>query len=259
MSRIVIFANERVGKICVETLINLGKNIVGVLTSDDSLKPQIADFVSFDDLRDKVMVEKIYQSNHGETVKLVKKFAPDLILAFSWSQVIPKGVLEIPSLGCVVLHYYLLPARRGGAPLFWAINDGLTETGISLYYMDEGIDTGDVIDQRAFSIGTYDTIKDLLDRIIRLAPLLLSKNIDLIEQRTAPRVMQNELYSSTTERRYPRDSWIDWDKSLPELYNFIRALSPPYPSAFALLDSRELVIEYASLKGSKLVITGYIK
>jgi methionyl-tRNA formyltransferase len=203
---------------------------------------------------------KIKRSRSPEVIEQIRALRPDLIIVVSWSQIIPKEVLDCAPLGCVGIHYSLLPARRGGAPLNWALIDGLTESGITLFYYDEGIDTGDIIGQRAFPITRDDTVKTLLDKIIRLAPDLLAEYLPRIKDGTAPRIKQREEEATYTKRRRPEDSEIPWDRLSDEgLYNFIRALVPPYPSAFTYLGNRKLTFTAARLVDGKLRVEGTIE
>jgi methionyl-tRNA formyltransferase len=238
----------------------MGRNIVGVFTAHDDLGPHIADFVPFPSLD--VPLHRITSSRSPETVAAVKELKPDLIVVISWSQIIPAAIIDTPVLGCVGIHYSLLPARRGGAPLSWAIIDGLSESGITLFYLDDGVDAGDIIAQRRFQIGPRDTVADLLDKVVGLAPGLLAEYEPALEQGTAPRVKQDESLASYTTRRTPADGEIDWSRSLTEIDRFIRAQAPPYPCAFTGLGSeRRLVVEFARLDeaGERLHITGYVE
>jgi len=257
--RIVYIGAERVGLACLKELIRLKKNVVAVFTADDSLKSKIADFIPFDGATGEIPLIKIKSTKSAETIKKIKEFNPELIFVISWSQIIPKEILDIPPLGCIGIHYSLLPERRGGAPLNWAIIDGLTKSGITLFFMDEGIDTGDIIAQKEFEISEEDTVKTLLDKICILAPQLIKENIDSIEKGTAKRIKQDDTKATYTKRRRPQDGLIDWHKSLREIYNFIRALAPPYPCAFTFLGDKKLVITKVSIKDSRLHIEGYIE
>jgi methionyl-tRNA formyltransferase len=259
-ARIVFIGAERVGLACLERLLSMGRNVVGAFTAHDDLRPRIADFVCFPDLG--VPVYPVKSSKAPETVAAIKALRPDLIVVVSWSQIIPPEIIEAAPRGCVGIHYSLLPARRGGAPLNWAILDGLTESGITLYYIDEGIDSGDIVAQKSFPIDRRDTVKDLLDKVLSLAPELVAENVIALEQGTALRARQDESIASFTRPRTPRDGEIDWAKSLPELDRLIRALAPPYPCAFSPLGGgRRLVIESARLTDgdNQLNITGYIE
>jgi len=157
------------------------------------------------------------------------------------------------------LHYSLLPERRGGAPLNWALIDGLEESGITLFYMDQGIDTGDIIAQRKFPIKDKDVVNDLLEKIKRIAPSFVLEYFDMIIEGKTPRIKQDQEKASYTPRRTPKDSEIDFSWSLEKIYNFIRALSPPYPSAFFKSDNKKIVFTSAKmLKGKRLKVEGRI-
>jgi len=260
--RTIYIGAERVGLACLKRLVAMGEHPVGVITAHDDLRPSIADFVSFDDVVGSLGVPflKIKRSRDSETIDFIRGLSPDLILVVSWSQIIPKEVLDCAPLGCIGIHYSLLPARRGGAPLNWALIDGLTGSGITLFYYDEGVDTGDIIGQREFSITGDDTVKTLLDKIVLLAPDLLAEYLPRIKDGTAPRTKQREEEATYTKRRRPEDSEIPWDKLSDEgLYNFIRALVPPYPSAFTYLGNRKLTFTVARLVDGKLWVEGTIE
>jgi len=259
--RIVYIGAERVGLACLQRLIAQEKDIVAVFTADDRLQPRIADFVSFDGhlAAPNIPLVKITDSKDPNFMARVQAARPDLIVVISWSQILPPEIINAPLLGCVAIHYSMLPARRGGAPLNWALIDGLHETGITLYYMDAGIDTGDIILQKPLSIEREDTVKTLLDKVVVLAPETLSEGIDLIEKGQAPRIKQDETQASYTPRRRPADSLIDWSMSDEQIYNFIRALAPPYPCAFTYLDNRKLVIPHARFEQGKLWIEGFFE
>lgn len=261
MTRIVFIGAERVGLACLRQLVRMGKNVVGVFTAHDDLRPRIADFVSFHEFVEPLGIPyvRVTSTKSPAFVEQVRELRPDLIVVISWSQIIPGEVLALPPLGCVGIHYSLLPARRGGAPLNWALIDGLCETGIALLYLDEGIDTGDIIAQRKFPIARDDTVKTLLDKIVVLAPQLVADNIELLEQGQAPRQKQDERLASYTRRRRPEDSQINWSMSDEELYNFIRALAPPYPCAFTFVGRRKLIVPSANIKDGRLWIEGYLE
>ena len=130
----------------------------------------------------------------------------------------------------------------------------------SVFYMDTGIDTGDVIAQRKFSIGQEDTVNDLLEKITRIAPRLVLKYFDMIVEGRAPRVRQNNLKSSHTPRRRPKDSEINWLWDVKKIHRFIRALTYPYPSAFFQIRNKKITLISGKLmKNKKIMIEGYIE
>jgi len=217
--RIVYIGAERVGLVCLQKLMDLGKNVVAVLTADDSLEYKIADFVSFDENVEKIPLYKVVNTKDPETMLLIKNLKPDLIIVISWSQIIPKEILDYAPLGCIGIHYSLLPERRGGAPLNWAIIDGLRKSGITLFFYNEGVDTGDIIAQKEFEITDIDTPRELLDKICILAPEIIEENINSIENGTVLRIKQDERMATYTKSRKPEDGLIDWNKQIDEIYN----------------------------------------
>ena len=257
--RIIYIGAERVGLICLQKLIDLGKNVVAVLTADDSLEYKIADFVSFDENVGKIPLYKVVNTKDPETMLLIKNLKPDLIIVVSWSQIIPKEILDYTPLGCIGIHYSLLPERRGGAPLNWAIIDGLRKSGITLFFYNEGVDTGDIIAQKEFEITDIDTPRELLDKICILVPEIIEENINSIENGTVPRIKQDERMATYTKSRKPEDGLIDWNKQIDEIYNFIRAIAPPYQCAFTCLGDKKLAISKVTRKAGKLYIEGVIE
>lgn len=254
MSKIVFIGAERVGKACIQRLIDLKKDICAIFTADESLKEKIADFVSFDDIALKygIPLLKITNSKDSFLIEKINSFRPDLIVVISWFQILPKKVIQAAPRGCVHIHYSLLPKRRGGAPLFWAIFDGLEESGITLHYVDERIDSGDIIDQAIFKILPLDTCKTLLDKILILAPELLAKNIDEIESGKAMRYKQIESEATYTKLREPSESIINWKMNDEQICRFVRALAPPYPSAYTIVGNRRIVFTNAEFINGKL-------
>ncbi|MBI1952764.1 MAG: methionyl-tRNA formyltransferase [Candidatus Omnitrophica bacterium] len=259
--RVVYVGAERVGLACLEKLVELQREVVGVFTAHPDLRPQIADYTSFDSLVEPLGVPyfRIRSSDDPEFVRQVQALRPDLVLVISWSQRIPKEVISFPRLGCVGLHYSLLPSRRGGAPLFWALRDGLRESGITFFHLDERIDAGDIIARQRFEISRQDTCKTLLDKIVLQAPVLMAAVLSSIENGTAPRTPQDERLASVTPKRGPEESLLPEGLSLEEIYNFIRALAPPYPSAYALVGGHKLVMPSARFEGKRLWIEGYLE
>lgn len=259
--RIVYVGAERVGLACLRKLIELKKDVVAVFTYTDDLEPAVADYTPLDEAAREASIPliKIKNSKDPKTIGLIKSYQPDLILVISWSQIIPKEVINLAPKGCLGIHYSLLPERRGGAPLNWAIIDGLTRSGITLFFFDEGVDSGDIVAQKEFEITETDTPRELLDKICVLAPRIVEENIDAVEKGTVKRIKQDEAKAIYTPRRKPEDGLIDWGKSSREIYNFIRALAPPYPCAFTYLGDKKLIIPKATFEGDHLYIEGYIE
>ena len=174
-----------------------------------------------------------------EAVAEIRALAPDVIVVMAYGQILPRSVLEIPRIACLNLHASLLPRHRGAAPIQAAIVAGDSESGISVMYMDEGLDTGDVLLQRPLEIAADETGGSLHDRLAAIAPGALHEALAQLQAGTAARIPQDSsaaTYAPKLEREHGR---IDWQESAVLIERKIRAFNP-WPGAFAVLrDDRE--------------------
>jgi methionyl-tRNA formyltransferase len=174
-----------------------------------------------------------------EAVAEIRALAPDVIVVMAYGQILPRSVLEIPRIACLNLHASLLPRHRGAAPIQAAIVAGDSESGISVMYMDEGLDTGDVLLQRPLEIAADETGGSLHDRLSAIAPGALHEALAQLQAGTAARIPQDSsaaTYAPKLEREHGR---IDWQESAVLIERKIRAFNP-WPGAFAVLrDDRE--------------------
>jgi methionyl-tRNA formyltransferase len=174
-----------------------------------------------------------------EAVAEIRALAPDVIVVMAYGQILPRSVLEIPRFACLNLHASLLPRHRGAAPIQAAIVAGDSETGISVMYMDEGLDTGDVLLQRPLEIAADETGGSLHDRLAAIAPRALHEALAQLQAGTAARIPQDSsaaTYAPKLEREHGR---IDWQETAVLIERKIRAFNP-WPGAFAVLrDDRE--------------------
>jgi methionyl-tRNA formyltransferase len=181
-----------------------------------------------------------------ESVDAIRALKPDLIVVMAYGQILPREVLEIPTIACLNLHASLLPRWRGAAPIQTAIAAGDRETGITVMYMDEGLDTGDILLQRKIEIAPDETGASLHDKLAQIAQEALAEAILLLEEGKAPRLPQeNELatYAPKLEREHGR---IDWTESAAVIERKIRAFDP-WPGAFMGIDHRNLKIFAATI------------
>ena len=161
-----------------------------------------------------------------EGVEAVKNIAPDIIVTAAFGQILPKSILDIPPLGCINVHASLLPAYRGAAPIQWAIINGESRTGVTIMYMDPGLDTGDIISSVSIDIGERTTGGELYSELSALGAELLVKTLGDIESGAAVSIKQDESKSSYYPPLSKELGRIDWNKSAKEIYNLIRALDP---------------------------------
>ena len=177
----------------------------------------------------------------------IVKLKPDMIVTCAYGQIIPKVILDLPKYGCINVHASLLPKLRGGAPIHRAIINGEQKTGITIMYMDEHMDTGDIISYRDVLIDNNDTVGDLHDKLSIIGKELLLETIPKIINKTADRTAQNEDNATYAPIIKREDELIDFNKTSLEIYNQIRGLNP-FPVAYATLDGKIIKIYSSKIK-----------
>ncbi|NJN80577.1 MAG: methionyl-tRNA formyltransferase [Anaerolineales bacterium] len=159
-----------------------------------------------------------------------------------WYWVLKADVLNLVSHGWLGIHASLLPKYRGGAPLVWAIINGEAETGLSLFYFDEGMDTGDIVAQRKINIEFEDTIMNVLVKIQKESIEIVRENYPLLLAGNAQRLKQDHTQATYVALRRPSDGRINWNQPALKIYDFVRAQTHPYPGAFCYLDKKKLYV-----------------
>lgn len=173
----------------------------------------------------------------AEAVEQIRAWAPDAIVVMAYGQILPRSVLEIPRIACLNLHASLLPRHRGAAPIQAAIVAGDQETGITVMWMDEGLDTGDILLQSRIAISRDETGGSLHDRLGKIAPAALEKALSQLGHGTAPRAAQDSAAASYAPKLERGDGKIDWTESADVIERKIRAFNP-WPGAFTNLTAK---------------------
>ena len=181
-----------------------------------------------------------------EAVEQIRGLQPDVIVVMAYGQILPRAVLEIPRIACLNLHASLLPRWRGAAPIQAAIAAGDRETGITVIYMDEGLDTGDILLQRKIDIEPNDTGGSLHDRLGEIAPDALLESLRLLDEGSAPRAPQDNSRTTVAPKLNREDGRIDWSEPADVIERKIRAYDP-WPGAFTKIGDRNLKIFSASI------------
>src|SRR5438876_5135201 len=162
---------------------------------------------------------------------------PQAIIVMAYGQILPRGILETPRVACLNLHASLLPRHRGAAPIQAAIASGDPETGITVMYMDEGLDTGDILLQRKIDILPTETGGSLHDRLGQIAPDALLESLQLLAKEIAPRIPQNNALATYAPKLNRNDGKIDWSQPADILERKIRAFNP-WPGAFTTVTAK---------------------
>lgn len=186
----------------------------------------------------------------SEELQQIIDLAPDLVVTAAFGQILPKELLEAPRLGCINVHASLLPKYRGGAPIHQAIIDGEIETGVTIMYMAEKLDAGDIISQKAIKIEEDDHTGGLFDKLSAVGRELLKDTLPSIINGTNTRTVQDEslvTFASNISREQER---IDWTNDARTLYNQVRGLHP-WPVAYTTFEEGNFKIWWAKVGTTK--------
>ncbi|WP_189663093.1 methionyl-tRNA formyltransferase [Polaribacter sp. IC073] len=158
-----------------------------------------------------------------------------IVVAF---RMLPKVVWQMPQFGTFNLHASLLPAYRGAAPIHWAIINGETKTGVTSFFIDDKIDTGEIILQEEIAVLTNETVGSLHDKLMHLGAALVSKTVDYISKGEVKTTKQPDLEEKSAPKLNPENTRIDWSDSLNNIYNKIRGLNP-FPAAWTMINNND--------------------
>jgi methionyl-tRNA formyltransferase len=172
-----------------------------------------------------------------KSIEEISALSPEVIVVMAYGQILPHGILEAPRVACLNLHASLLPRHRGAAPIQAAIASGDIETGITVMYMDEGLDTGDILLQRKIDILPTDTGGSLHDRLAQIAPDALLESLQLLAKAIAPRVPQNNAFATYAPKLNRNDGKIDWTERAEVIERKVRAFNP-WPGAFTTVAAK---------------------
>lgn len=214
----------------LEALLREGYSVTGVVTQPD--RPQgrkkvlTPTPVKEAALKHGLPVLQPQRMRSAEAISQIQELQPDLIVTAAYGQILPKEVLDVPKLGCLNVHGSLLPKYRGGAPIQRSIINGEKETGVTLMYMAEGLDTGDMIAKVVVPIEDEDTSGTMFEKLSIAGAKLLIEQLPLIINGTADRIPQNDAESTYAPNLTREDERIDWASSSREIYNRVRGLVP---------------------------------
>jgi len=181
-----------------------------------------------------------------EAIDQIRALAPDVIVVMAYGQILPRAALEIPKIACLNLHASLLPRWRGAAPIQAAIAAGDREAGMTVMYMDEGLDTGDILLQRKIDISPSETGATLHDRLAQIAPEALLESLRLLAAGNAPRIPQDQALATYAPKLNRETGRLNWNESVEAIERKIRAYNP-WPGAFTEFSGRNLKIFAASI------------
>ena len=226
---------------CVPILESLIENcnVIGVVTQPDKEVGRKKE-IKFSPIKEVALKNNL---NIFQPIKIRTNYQdildlnPDIIITCAYGQIIPKAILDYPKYGCITVHASLLPKLRGGAPIHHAIIDGYNETGITIMYMDEGMDSGDIIEQSKTIIEDSDTVETLHDRLSLMGRDLLIKTLPSIIEGNNKRIKQDEKDVTFGYNIKREEELIDFNKTSREVFNHIRGLNP-FPGGYFTLNKK---------------------
>lgn len=176
-----------------------------------------------------------------ETFKVIKEMNPDLIVVVAYGKIIPKNIIDLPKYGIINVHSSLLPKFRGAAPINAALIEGEEKTGVTIMYVAEGLDTGNIILASETPIYEEDDFLSLHDRLKEIGAKALKEAVTLIEKGENESIVQEDEKASFVKPFRKEDLIVDWSKTEREVFNFVRGISPT-PCAFTILNGKILKI-----------------
>ncbi len=235
----------------LEAIVEAGHEVVLTVTQPDKPKGR-GNAVQFPPVKEAALKHdiEVYQPKRvrePECVAYLQKYEPDIIIVAAFGQILPKEILDMPKYGCVNVHASLLPKYRGAAPIQWAVINGEKISGVTTMRMNEGIDTGDMIEQKEVELAPEETGGSLFDRLAVAGAELCVHTMEEIEAGRAVYTKQEESEATHTGMIKKQFGKIDWTKPAVEIERLIRGLNP-WPSAYTSLNGKTLKIWKASVR-----------
>ncbi|MFY4773836.1 methionyl-tRNA formyltransferase [Metabacillus sp. RGM 3146] len=245
MTRIVFMGTPDFSVPVLRRLIDEGYNVAGVVTQPDRPKGRKKELtpppVKVEAEKHSIPVIQPEKVKDPKDLEQVLALKPDLIVTAAFGQILPKALLDAPKHGCVNVHASLLPELRGGAPIHYSIIQGKSKTGITIMYMAEKLDAGDILTQTEVQIEENDDVGSLHDKLSSAGADLLSETLPKLLKGELKPVKQDESKASFAYNIKREQEEIDWKKSGEEIYNHIRGLRP-WPVAYTVLNGQNIKI-----------------
>jgi methionyl-tRNA formyltransferase len=233
----------------LQGLRDAGVPLVAVITLDEPAAAKRCATAEYSDVLNgwNVPLHRVRNINDDETIQLLSDMNLDLLLVIGWSQILIAAALATARMGAIGAHASLLPHNRGSAPINWAIIRGEKTAGNTLIWLADNVDEGHIIDQIEFPISPYDTCETLYQKVAESNHVMIQRVLPKLLAGGRPGRPQPPSEQPLLPRRRPADGLLDWHQSAVNVYNFIRALTRPYPGAFSFLDERRWTIQSAAL------------
>jgi len=253
----------QLGLSCIEKIYEIGGNLDLLITLNDKDAKNKSGRVYLDEIakKENIPLLKVHNINDEVVIGALKKYDIDWLFIIGWSQIAKKEVLETPHKGCIGMHPTLLPLGRGRAAIPWTILKGLKETGVTMFKIDEGVDTGAIIGQGIITLDSTTTATELYQKVVDMHVELLAEHWQDIVNDTVILAAQDESKATEWPGRKPEDGEITKYFTMLEADRMVRALTKPYPGAFYDTDKGRYRVwraEFVKDKGHLKLEDGYM-
>lgn len=241
--RTVVLAYHEIGAASLQAAIRSGLEVVAVFTHrDDPAEGGWYASVARIAAQHGIPVHAPEKLDHPIWVERIRAMKPELLMSFHYRNMVGAKIRALFPAGCVNLHSAMLPAYRGRAPINWVLVNGETKTGVTVHFMADKADAGDIIAQRAIEIGIDEDARALTARMALESASILEEVIPLLKSGKAPRTPQDESKATVMGKRTPADGLLNFTKSASELRNLVRAVTHPWPGAFTFAGTRKIMV-----------------
>lgn len=244
-------------QIMLEEMISTGFPVDMVFSLDEKYSKDVSGYYPIHETAEKYNIPfiKFKKISTTENIRIIEEIKPDYIFVIGLSQLIDNKILDIPTKGCVGFHPTPLPKFRGRAAMVWQVLLGIHETKCTLFMLDEGMDSGDILGQQEYIIEDTDYAKDIEIKLCEAIRPLSHKVLRGLLDDTLIAQKQNDEEASYLLIRRPEDGWIDWKEPIKKVHCLIRAVSHPYPGAFGMYDGEhQIIIWRAEMMENKNII-----
>ncbi len=240
----VVIGSVGSSKVVLEEMIKLEFPVNMVFSLDENYSKNVAGYEPIHELakENNIPFTKFTKISDTENIEIIRDIGPDYIFVIGLSQIVPQEMIALAKKGVVGFHPTPLPKYRGRAALVWQILLGVHETKCSLFLIDEGIDSGDILGQEEYIIEDTDYAIDVKYKLLLAIKKLSNRVLRQIMDGTVQPVKQNDEEATYLLARRPEDGWIDWKIPATEVHKLIRAVSQPYPGAFGMYDGKHRII-----------------
>lgn len=244
-------------EIFLEEMIKIGFQVDMVFSLDEQYSSNVSGYRPIHETAEMYHIPytKFHKISDEANIQIIREIQPDYIFVIGLSQLVDKRILDIPKKGAVGFHPTPLPKMRGRAAMVWQVLLGVHETKCTLFMLDEGMDSGDILGQESYVIDETDYAVDVERKLCEALRRLTGKVLQGLQNETLIPRKQNEGDATYLLIRRPEDGLIDWKEPVEQIHRLIRAVSKPYPGAFGMYDGKHKIVIWRAeyLSNSKYI------